>query len=187
MKSRSDEGPALREYYAYLYSDPRDGSPFYVGKGHGFRARKHLWRGPAGPVRERIATIRAAGFEPQLTVTACASEGEAFAVERALIAALGRLDEGTGTLLNRTAGGQGSARRRGFRHTDETKARIRASMKGRPLTDQHRARIGAANKGRPGPSAEVQAKATAARRTPEGRAAISAGVRAANARKRDHG
>lgn len=159
----------MREYYAYLYSDPRDGSPFYVGKGHGFRARKHLWRGPAGPVRDRIAAIRADGLEPHLTVAACTDEAEAFAVERALIAALGRLDDGTGTLLNRTAGGQGSARRRGFRHTDETKARIRASMKGRPLTDQHRARIGAANKGRQF-SDEAKARSLAQRKTPEARA-----------------
>lgn len=29
-------------YYVYLYIDPRDGQPFYVGKGQGERALSHL-------------------------------------------------------------------------------------------------------------------------------------------------
>ena len=159
----------MRVFYAYLYIDPRDGVPFYVGKGHGFRARKHLWKGPGGPLRDRIAAIRADGHEPTVSVTTCADEAEAFRLERALIDVLGRLDLGTGSLLNRTAGGQGSAKRHGFKHSEETKARIRASTKGRPMTAEHKAKISAAAKGRPGPTPEVQAKALATRRLPENR------------------
>jgi hypothetical protein len=29
-------------YYTYIYFDPRDNLPFYVGKGHGKRAFHHL-------------------------------------------------------------------------------------------------------------------------------------------------
>ncbi len=29
-------------YYIYVYIDPRNGEPFYVGVGHGNRAQKHL-------------------------------------------------------------------------------------------------------------------------------------------------
>lgn len=168
----------MRQFYAYLYTDPRDGSAFYVGKGHGFRARKHLWKGPSGPVRDRIAAIRACGLEPALTVVECADEAEAFRLERTLIDALGRVDLGTGTLLNRTAGGQGSSQRKGFTHSEETKARIRASMKGRPLTEQHKARIGAANKGRPGPTAEHLAKMQEGLRRPDVRARNSERMKA---------
>lgn len=168
-----------RVFYAYLYTDPRDGVPFYAGKGHGFRSHKHLWKtGPASLVRDRVAAIRAAGHEPRVTVTPCRDEAEAFRLERALIDVLGRLDLGTGTLLNRTAGGQGSAKRHGFKHSEETKARIRASMAGRPKSEETRARMSAAAKGRPGPTDAVRAKIAASQRSPEGRARLSAQAKA---------
>lgn len=79
-------------FYIYLYSDPRDGSIFYVGKGQGDRAFFHLNDpGPSEKV-ERIAQIRAAGMEPIIEVLVHGLETEelAFKLEASIIDLLGK-------------------------------------------------------------------------------------------------
>jgi hypothetical protein len=82
------------EYYTYLLVDPRDGAVFYVGKGKGRRMRMHAKHAAAGRIsnaekHKRIAEIHASG---NIVIESVFSghdiEADAYAVERALIAAL---------------------------------------------------------------------------------------------------
>ncbi|MEM8874345.1 MAG: hypothetical protein AAGD32_08800 [Planctomycetota bacterium] len=53
-------------YYVYLYIDPRDGRPFYVGHGKGHRAFQHLADTSETEKVARIAAIRNEGLEPRI-------------------------------------------------------------------------------------------------------------------------
>lgn len=78
-------------YYVYLYSDPRDGKPFYVGKGRGARLLTHLSAEMASKKLTKIRDILSAGYEPRIDILAHALKDEetAFRVEAAVIDALG--------------------------------------------------------------------------------------------------
>jgi hypothetical protein len=78
-------------YYVYLYSDPRDGKPFYVGKGQGSRVLAHLSAEAESRKVAMLGELSAAGREPQLDILAHALKDEetAFRVEAAVIDALG--------------------------------------------------------------------------------------------------
>jgi uncharacterized protein len=95
-----DEVAATLKSYVYVYTDPRDGEPFYVGKGKGSRLFSHLDdRAESNKVR-RIAEIRAAGEEPLIDILRYGlSDGEARLVEAAAIDLLGKA-----SLTNTTAG-----------------------------------------------------------------------------------
>ena len=111
-------------FYTYMWLR-EDGTPYYVGKGHGARAIRK-----GSPSLDRILIQE---FE---------SEADAFAAEVFLIAHYGRIDNGTGILRNMTDGGDGASnpsaavRRKigdaklghkhnlGKRHTEETKQKM---------------------------------------------------------------
>lgn len=83
-------------YYTYVYS--RDSGPFYVGKGSNGRVDDdHEGRKPED--------------SNQIRVEYWPSEAAAFENEKRLILEYGRLDLGTGTLENLTAGGGSLSRR----------------------------------------------------------------------------
>lgn len=164
----------MKNFYVYIYLDPRNDVPFYVGKGFGWRYKRHLTKYATNiHLKNRVLAIRREGFEPIIGRFFTVSEDDAFQLERALILAFGRRDQGTGSLCNYTDGGEGSSGRKGFKHTEETKRHLSQKLKGREVTQEHRDRIGASNKGRGGPSEETKRKAIEAQRRPEYRKKMS--------------
>jgi len=111
-----------------------DGTPYYVGKGHGERAfSKH--RRVNAPQRDRIVF-------PYTNLT----EEDAFKKEIELIAQYGRKDNNTGILRNLTNGGEGLS---GVLVSEETKKKIALANKGRiykPHTEEAKAKIRAKRK-----------------------------------------
>jgi hypothetical protein len=97
------------DFYAYLWLR-EDGTPYYAGKGSGYRAFKNT---PDRCVYRPVNSAR-------ILVFYRSSEQEAFDTEKELIRNWGRLDLGTGCLRNRTDGGEGGS---GYRHTEDFKMR----------------------------------------------------------------
>lgn len=113
---------SLREHYVYVYLDPRPGKklvPIYVGKGSyavgkpklHMRAWSHWNNGSSNLFFHRILLkIKVLGCVPIIKFYDCGrSEKRAFQLEIKLIAKYGRWELGRGTLVNRTAGGDGSS------------------------------------------------------------------------------
>lgn len=100
-------------FCTYVYRDPKTSTPRYVGKGLPTRPYEHLSCGKRAHQRLRrmIAKRKLEGYNPQPIVINAESESDAFEMEELLIAMIGRLDLGTGTLFNNTNGGEGETGR----------------------------------------------------------------------------
>ena len=109
------------KYYTYAYLR-EDGTPYYIGKGSGSRAYLQLNHMVKTPEAERVLMLK-----QDLT------EEEANRHEIYMIDVLGRKDIGTGILRNLTDGGGGVS---GYRHTEETKERMR-----RPNSEEHNLKV----------------------------------------------
>lgn len=116
-------------YYVYIYCDPRkkgefkfDGinfvfnyEPFYVGKGKGYRFRRHVtnyeidWN--YNTIKNgKIKHLIEAGIDPLKYVVFYKeniSKEEASKIEQEIIKTLGRINNNTGILSNMTDGGEG--------------------------------------------------------------------------------
>lgn len=101
-------------YYVYQYLR-EDMTPYYIGKGSNNRINEG--HNVAIPIKKR-----------RVIIADNLSEQEAFDLEIKLIAKHGRKDLGTGILRNQTNGGDGAS---GNRHSEETKAKMRAEAKKR--------------------------------------------------------
>lgn len=82
-------------FYVYMLVDPRNDTPFYIGKGKGRRAKTHLWEIPEtrnAHKENKIASIRAAGLEPKIVYVAenIIDESLAYDMETSLISKYGR-------------------------------------------------------------------------------------------------
>lgn len=108
-------------YYVYIYSDPRDGSVFYVGKGRGNRVFDHLDEEGEKPKHERIREIYEAGKEPVLEILAHGLNDEQAKIVEAAVIDLLRGNEITSKQLTNQVGGWGS-RKYGRYSVDEIRA-----------------------------------------------------------------
>ncbi|GAB2530066.1 LEM-3-like GIY-YIG domain-containing protein [Paramicrobacterium agarici] len=114
-------------YYVYVYIDPRNDKPFYIGKGKGNRAFAHLDDASENEKVARIAEIRAAGLQPRIELLATGlDEKTAFKVEAASIDLIGFEN-----LTNRVIGH--GARKYGRRSVDA----VHASLAADPLSEIH--------------------------------------------------
>ena len=108
-------------YYVYAYvravtsKNGEAGTPYYIGKGKGGRARAEHKTVRVPKDRSRIVMIRENLIET-----------EALELEISEIAKYGRIDSGTGILRNLTNGGEGTS---GLVHTPEARARHSAAKK----------------------------------------------------------
>lgn len=159
MASIQQELPGFKRtlFYVYILYRP-DGRPFYVGKGHGNRINAHESFAKMGHKARRYSIIRKIWREGGQVVKYKVFEtydvDEAYAMERYLIASIGRE-----SLTNETDGGEVGAA--GWTPSPEQRAKISARTKGRKLSPEHAAKTQAAKIGKPR-SEECKAKIRAA-------------------------
>lgn len=133
-------------FYSYVYVDPRNDEPFYVGKGKRDRAYAHLKGSHNQLVERKINKIRATGQEPLVGIVETSTEEFAFMLEQGLIKLLGRKDNGTGILCNFTDGGEGST---GVVCSEEHKRKVSEKLKGivrGPMSEEHKQKMIASKK-----------------------------------------
>ena len=135
-------------FYAYIYYDPSRGNePFYVGKGSGNRAWRHLTRNNIHPFIQRLHLLKKNNIKPIIGIYSGFDEEMSYLLEEELISKFGRKDLGKGPLLNLTDGGDG-AYGSSYKITSEHRNKITESLKGLTKSEEHRRKIGVAGKGR---------------------------------------
>ena|ERR1035437_8510961 len=107
-----------KQFYTYTYIR-EDGSPFYVGKGHGDRAY-------LSHKKQNVSTPK---DHSRIKLLYWVDEDTTFAYEIYLIDFWGRKDIGTGVLHNRTDGGDGPS---GAKPSKETRKKQSLAKLGKP-------------------------------------------------------
>lgn len=130
-------------HFVYVYS--ANGIPFYVGKGKGKRDICHLYSSQKGSCAKEIAILKNT-TDAVITVHRVAdnlSNDDALLLERQLIKKYGRINLGTGTLVNRTSGGQGNS---GYIMSEAQKSLISKQFKGKKHSAERNRRKSEYNK-----------------------------------------
>ena len=155
-------------YYVYAYLR-EDGTPYYIGKGKGSRAYVKSNGHKVKPPEDKTRIIF---LKTQLT------NFGALAFERWYIRWFGRKDIGTGILRNGTDGGDGGTGMKRSPMSEETKAKISASLMGKtrgPKSEETKAKISIAKKGKTqGPKSEETKAKLRKPRSEETKAKMSA-------------
>ena len=131
-----------KRFYTYAYLR-KDKTPYYIGKGCGYRAWRNHGKPIERPPKERILILK-----NNLT------EKEAFIHETYMIFIFGRRDIGTGILRNKSNGGEKSRAggkgnfREGTKHKEKTKKLIGSYHKGKVISESQRQKLREANKGK---------------------------------------
>ena len=139
--------------YVYTLTDPRNGMPFYVGKGVGRRCHFHAWEAKNSDKPtfklNKIRKIQSLGLDIVVRkVEENVSREQAKELECFLIAEM----RGFGIdLTNATDGGDGTE---GYKHTAETLAKTRHEW-----TDEQKQRISNSLKGKSNPCTEQRRQA----------------------------
>ena len=122
-------------YYVYAYIRKSDGTPYYIGKGRLNRAFCSHGKLSVPKDKSKIVFL-----ETNLT------ELGALALERRYIRWWGRKDLGTGILLNKTDGGEGSS---GLIMSDVAKLKLSEYHSGKKLSEETKQKISKYRKGKP--------------------------------------
>ena len=118
--------------YVYIYEF--DGVARYVGKGNNDRWKVHRRRKTKLSAKlKSIKNSTGKWVEPSQIIY-CETEQAALLLEQKYISKFGREDLGTGTLWNLTNGGEGT---KGYKVSEETKAKIRAAFKRADVKTKH--------------------------------------------------
>jgi hypothetical protein len=166
-------GAGRRGWFVYAYLRSKDGfgrkgSPYYIGIAS--RANRPFDRHSC-PVPSNRAFVR--------ILRSSLTRQQANAWEQLYIARYGRKDLGTGTLLNKTDGGDGSpghimppdvvkriaAIHRGKVNSPETRARMSAAHQGKIISPEQREKIRQANLGKKQSPETIEKRAAARRGT----------------------
>jgi hypothetical protein len=111
-----------KKFYVYQYLRKNKSlygevnSPYYIGKGCGWRATTKFHHVVKPPIDKN-----------KISISTLMTEADAFQLEILQIYLFGRIDIGTGCLRNTTNGGDGIS---GYRHTAETKLKLSLSRTG---------------------------------------------------------
>jgi hypothetical protein len=125
----------MKENIFYTYAWLRtDGTPYYIGKGHGSRAWNFRRKGINRPADNSRVLI--------LKKNLC--EQDALDHEIYMIFIFGRKDTGTGILHNRTNGGEGLA---GYVYSDELRKVRSDQFKAQGFSEKHRRNLSLAQIG----------------------------------------
>ncbi len=175
-----------RDKYVYILFRI-DGSPCYVGKGHGDRWLHHE-RYPQFSANKNLANLvrkaKREGWElPKVIIRGDLTEKEAFAIETMFIKAIGRKVDG-GPLVNLTIGGGGTSGHIGRNHWNgethpETSRAIGDALKGRVFSEDSRLKMSK--------SAKQRKRGIGGKYSAEHAAAIAAGVSKYWERRRQQG
>ncbi len=160
----------LEKYFCYIYLDPRhpdplgkfENEPIYVGIGAGNRHLDHLRRKDVHPFTAKLCSLKKNNLKPlirKLHENLCLEDAKA--IEKNLIASIGRKVLGEGTLLNISGGGEGNfdpppeVRKKlasygmlGKKHTEEVKKQIGFSNSIHPTMKTRGSRLGKSNLGK---------------------------------------
>lgn len=112
---------------------------FYVGIG---KTEKRAYS-KHGRNRHWKNIVNKAGYSVEIIAEADTWE-DACELEQFLIQEYGRRDLGTGPLVNMTDGGEGML---GFKHSDETKQKLRDANLGKKMSEESKTKISKAQKG----------------------------------------
>jgi hypothetical protein len=134
-------------YYVYQIIDPRDGLPFYVGKGSGDRCMDHLRESEDRTTNRhkfyRIQYLLSNGLQPiiEKVIENIQSEDEAYLLESDLIKKYGRIGYEDGGILTNICLDARPPSPKGKVKSETHRQRLSESHKGKVMSDITKARI----------------------------------------------